>query len=180
MIAGQLYLDSSSDLPQNLPSSANASVRGRGARGQKRIVTTHATKLENVQDPMGALGPLGDSFQSTTADSPLGSPQASIPSTLHVNIQRPMASSNASLKTLKGSVRLEDDDDQSGASSRLPPPVQTPTMSVASQRQRAPSVNVMEAAKATLFHISVGDPHKVGDLTSAHTEYNVNTKVSQV
>jgi len=33
------------------------------------------------------------------------------------------------------------------------------------------------AAAKPLFEIVVGDPHKVGDLTSAHTVYNVRTKV---
>jgi len=77
-----------------------------------------------------------------------------------------------------GSVRLEDEDDQPGPSGlRSPPPVQPSAGGGASQRQREPSVNVVEAAKATSFHITVGDPHKVGDLTSAHTEYQVYTKV---
>jgi sorting nexin-1/2 len=154
------------------------SVKGRGARGQKRIVTTQATKLENVDDPMGALGPLGDSFTSQAGESPLPSP---LPQGLQPQIQRPTASSNASLKTLMGSVRIDDDDDQPGPSGlRSPPPVQPSAGAGASQRQREPHVNVVEAAKATSFNITVGDPHKVGDLTSAHTEYQVYTKVSDV
>ena len=31
-----------------------------------------------------------------------------------------------------------------------------------------------------MFEVSVGDPHKVGDLTSAHTVYQVRTKVIEV
>lgn len=76
------------------------------------------------------------------------------------------------------SVDLDDDEDGEGNGPRRPrqpPPVQPP-QSDGPQRQVAPSVNVVEAAKPT-FHIVVGDPHKVGDLTSAHTEYNVDTKV---
>jgi sorting nexin-1/2 len=42
-----------------------------------------------------------------------------------------------------------------------------------------PSVSIVEAAKP-FFHITVGDPHKVGDLTSAHTEYQVYTKVNRM
>lgn len=38
-------------------------------------------------------------------------------------------------------------------------------------------MSVEQAAKPT-FTIYVGDPHKVGDLTSSHTEYSVMTKVS--
>lgn len=76
------------------------------------------------------------------------------------------------------SVNLDDREDEEGNGPRRPrqpPPVQPP-QSDGPQRQVAPSVNVVEAAKPT-FHIVVGDPHKVGDLTSAHTEYNVDTKV---
>lgn len=34
-----------------------------------------------------------------------------------------------------------------------------------------------QAPQGPVFDISVGDPHKVGDLTSAHTVYQVRTKV---
>jgi hypothetical protein len=37
-------------------------------------------------------------------------------------------------------------------------------------------MSVEQAAKPT-FDISVGDPHKVGDLTSSHTVYQVRTRV---
>lgn len=40
------------------------------------------------------------------------------------------------------------------------------------ERQR-----VEQAPQGPVFDISVGDPHKVGDLTSAHTVYQVRTKV---
>lgn len=40
------------------------------------------------------------------------------------------------------------------------------------ERQRAEQV-----PQGPVFDISVGDPHKVGDLTSAHTVYQVRTKV---
>lgn len=38
------------------------------------------------------------------------------------------------------------------------------------------SVSIEQAARPS-FHITVGDPHKVGDLTSSHTEYQIRTKV---
>lgn len=41
------------------------------------------------------------------------------------------------------------------------------------ERQRAE-----QAPQGPVFDISVGDPHKVGDMTSAHTVYQVRTKVS--
>jgi sorting nexin-1/2 len=40
-----------------------------------------------------------------------------------------------------------------------------------------PSVSVEQAAKP-VFHITVGDPHKVGDLTSSHIVYSVRTNTT--
>jgi sorting nexin-1/2 len=75
------------------------------------------------------------------------------------------------------STHLEDNEDGEDGlrKPRQPPPVQPPP-GVQPQRQMQPSVSLVEAAKPT-FNITVGDPHKVGDLTSAHTEYQVYTKV---
>lgn len=76
------------------------------------------------------------------------------------------------------SVNLDDDDEEQAQSQgpRVPPPVQAP-QAAAIQRQSQPSVSVEQAAKPS-FSIYVGDPHKVGDLTSSHTEYSVTTKTS--
>jgi sorting nexin-1/2 len=77
------------------------------------------------------------------------------------------------------STNLDDDEDDEDGSRkpRQPPPVQ-PHFTEHPQRQTQPSVSLVEAAKPT-FNITVGDPHKVGDLTSAHTEYQVYTKVGE-
>ncbi|KAI4813375.1 Vps5-domain-containing protein [Aureobasidium sp. EXF-8845] len=50
-------------------------------------------------------------------------------------------------------------------------------MADAPRRQMQPSVSIEQAAKPS-FDISVGDPHKVGDLTSSHTVYQVRTKTT--
>jgi sorting nexin-1/2 len=76
-------------------------------------------------------------------------------------------------------VSLDDDDDDIPTSkARVPPPVEPPSGDAA-PRPMQPSVSIVEAAKP-FFHITVGDPHKVGDLTSAHTEYQVYTKVNRM
>jgi hypothetical protein len=121
---------------------------------------------------MDPLGPLGDSFTpSTHQEEALLSPpvaQAQGPA--------PVVSSSASLKTLRGSVNIDEDDElPSSSKARVPPPVQPPAPD-SPLRQTQPSVSIVEAAKPS-FHIIVGDPHKVGDLTTAHTEYQVTTKV---
>ena len=59
---------------------------------------------------------------------------------------------------------------------RQAPPVQ-PAQGPPVQRTTQPSVSVEQAAKPT-FDITVGDPHKVGDLTSSHIVYQVRTRVS--
>lgn len=71
---------------------------------------------------------------------------------------------------------LEDDDDlDSPRGPRVPPPVDAARpSSVRSSTQ--PSVSVEEASKPT-FYITVGDPVKIGDLTSSHIVYSVRTKV---
>lgn len=79
------------------------------------------------------------------------------------------------------SVNLDDDDHDDdepprSQAPRVPPPVQAPAGTTPS-RQTQPSVSVEQAAKPT-FSIYVGDPHKVGDLTSSHTEYSVTTKTT--
>jgi sorting nexin-1/2 len=58
---------------------------------------------------------------------------------------------------------------------RGPPPVQS--QAGAGPRQNQPSMSIEQAAKPT-FHITVGDPHKVGDLTSSHIVYAVQTKTT--
>ena len=73
------------------------------------------------------------------------------------------------------SVDLNDDVEPSGGA-RRPPPVQ-PATNETGRRTTQPSVSVEQAAKPS-FDISVGDPHKVGDLTSSHIVYQVRTKVS--
>lgn len=74
------------------------------------------------------------------------------------------------------SVDLDDDTGQ-GSRTKGPPPVQPPmAKGDASQRQTQPSISIEQAAKP-IFEITVGDPHKVGDLTSSHIVYQVRTKV---
>lgn len=78
------------------------------------------------------------------------------------------------------SVDLEEEEGDTGVASpklKSPPPVQPPQDDgESSKRQSQPSMSVEQAAKPK-FDITVGDPHKVGDLTSSHIVYQVRTKV---
>jgi sorting nexin-1/2 len=67
------------------------------------------------------------------------------------------------------------DDVEQIAGPRIPPPVQ-PSQGAPVRRDTQPSMSIEQAAKPS-FDISVGDPHKVGDLTSSHIVYLVKTKV---
>ena len=148
-----------------------------------------------VDDPLGPLGPLGDSGSDVTATVPQSErppipPQKEQQSqhrlqasqAVHAarNAAAPMtASQSSSLRGMMESVNLYDDDDEQQEARfpgpRTPPPVQFPSPEV-SRRSTQPSVSVEQAAKPS-FTVTVGDPHKVGDLTSSHTVYQVRTKV---
>ena len=76
------------------------------------------------------------------------------------------------------SVDLGDDGDQQRVRARYPPPVQPPPTGVENtRRQGQPSMSVEQAAKPS-FDITVGDPHKVGDLATSHIVYQVRTKTT--
>ncbi|KAF2176233.1 vacuolar protein sorting-associated protein-like protein vps5 [Zopfia rhizophila CBS 207.26] len=151
-------------------SAAARSPAGRGPR--RRQYGAQPTRLEAVDDP---LGPLGASTPPSL-EAPPAPPQKE-PATSRS--PRPTTTtSTSSIHGMMDSVNLDDDDDDAPVSlgPRVPPPVQAPSNN-APQRQTQPSVSVERAAKPT-FHISVGDPHKVGDLTSSHTEYSVMTRTT--
>jgi sorting nexin-1/2 len=133
-----------------------------------------STKLEAVDDPLGPLGaPTPATGPETAAPAPPQKEAAASRTT-----QPAPGASTPSLRGMMDSVDLDDNDDEvpHAQGPRIPPPVQAPS-STAPQRHGQPSVSVEQAAKPT-FNISVGDPHKVGDLTSSHTEYSVTTKTT--
>ena len=126
-----------------------------------------------MDDPLGPLGaptppaaPVAEGPPAPPQKEPAGRAPRQTP-----------GASTASLSGMMDSVNLDDDENENPVARgpRVPPPVQPPT-AAAPQRQTQPSVSVEQAAKP-IFTIYVGDPHKVGDLTSSHTEYSVMTKV---
>lgn len=70
------------------------------------------------------------------------------------------------------------DDDQTSIASRQKqfPQGQGLNSNENQKRQTQPSVSIEQAARPS-FDITVGDPHKIGDLTSSHIVYQVRTKV---
>jgi hypothetical protein len=77
------------------------------------------------------------------------------------------------------SIDLNDDNENSPMIGRREPPPVQPSQGAPVRRDTQPSVSVEQAAKPS-FHITVGDPHKVGDLTSSHIVYLVTTKVDSL
>ncbi|KAI5210420.1 Vps5-domain-containing protein [Aureobasidium subglaciale] len=130
-----------------------------------RRFATQSTTLEALDDSLGPLGPLGDGAAEA---APVEERPA--PPRKEQNVR------NAPPTALMESTTL-DDDGTSTISGRAPPPVQPAPVADAPRRQMQPSVSIEQAAKPS-FDISVGDPHKVGDLTSSHTVYQVRTKTS--
>ncbi|KAG9670784.1 Vps5-domain-containing protein, partial [Aureobasidium melanogenum] len=126
---------------------------------------TQSTTLEALDDSLGPLGPLGDvPAEAAPIEEPPAPPQ------------KEQNARNAPPTALMESTTL-DDDGTSTISGRAPPPVQPAPAADAPKRQTQPSVSIEQAAKPS-FDISVGDPHKVGDLTSSHTVYQVRTKTT--
>lgn len=142
-----------------------------------------STTLEALDDDLGPLGPLGDSFDAAAAPSNDEDPPIPPQKELAARAVRPesVVSGRSSLRGMMESVSLDDDDVAAAAAAardgraRVPPPVHPPTGDVP-RRSNQPSVSIEQAAKPS-FDITVGDPHKVGDLTGSHTVYQVTTKV---
>ena len=173
--------------PATTPSTSQAAAPSpspRPSRGPRRLVA-QPTRLEAVEDPLGPLGadPSGGDGGSPDDD---GAPPPVPPQKEQVVIRTTMSPSQGQQQQQQQSRRppadphhIEDDDGAEGQRGpRPPPPVEAARPSgVRSNTQ--PSVSVEQAAKPT-FHISVGDPVKIGDLTSSHIVYSVRTRVGVI
>lgn len=174
------------DVPsQSTPKSADAakldgesqsSVKSPVAkpRGPIRRPLTQSTKLEAADDP---LGPLGGSAASAPGDVHVDAPP--VPPQKEQMVIRTTMPQPAQQRRPGAADphRIEDeDDDDRPLSGRAPPPVQAAQPSPM-RSSTQPSVAIEQAAKPT-FQISVGDPHKVGDLTSSHIVYSVRTRTT--
>jgi len=157
-------------------SASTPEVRTPGRRGPRgtRKISAQATRLEAVDDTFDPLGPLGEATTETSVTPTDEAPAPPQKESLAGRSPLPNSpfSPTSSGAGLADSVNLEED----GSSFRGPPPVQPPADVDGLKRQSQPSMSVEQAAKPT-FEISVGDPHKVGDLTSSHIVYQVRTRV---
>lgn len=171
---------SSATQPQVQESSqqSQSSVKSptRKTRGPVRRLVAQPTQLASADDPLGPLGPLGGGPTPTaepSSDEPPAPPQKE---QLPIRTTMPQAAQKKAGPNDPN--RLEDDEDSlfDRGSGRAPPPVQAALPSPM-RTGTQPSVSVEQAAKPT-FYITVGDPHKVGDLTSSHIVYSVRTRTT--
>ncbi|KAL2195090.1 Vps5 C terminal like-domain-containing protein [Corynascus similis CBS 632.67] len=174
----------------------------------RRIVAQPTRLQAVEDDPLGPLGaesasstpPAGDALRSPLLGQEGGTPP--VPplkenSTLPLRTTMPptpgsgTAGGGGRLRQHPDPHRIDvDDDDDDGTvdgrrpgavvggpgGGRQPPPVQAALPSPVRSATH-PSVSIEQAARPS-FHITVGDPHKVGDLTSSHIVYSVRTKTT--
>ena len=170
---------------QSKPSSQSTlntprSPAGRGPRTPRKV-SAQPTRLQSVDDALDPLGPLGDksSYPPVASASEQGpTPPRKEPSTSR-NVRPTSSTSQPPAGAgMMDSVDLEDDNALPSPKVKGPPPVQPPQdEGEGPKRSSQPSMSVEQGAKPK-FDITVGDPHKVGDLTSSHIVYQVRTKVS--
>ncbi|CAG8876097.1 unnamed protein product [Penicillium nalgiovense] len=146
----------------------------RGPRGTRKI-SAQATKLESVDDSVDPLGPLGEAPAEATPTPTDEAPAPPQKEPFAGRGARPFSSASQASSGVGAadSANVEEE----SAVFRGPPPVQSPAQPDGPKRQTQPSMSVEQAAKPT-FQIYVGDPHKVGDLTSSHIVYQVSTKTT--
>ncbi|KAL8783033.1 MAG: hypothetical protein Q9213_004930 [Squamulea squamosa] len=161
--------------PKLSSTSSPRSPSGRGPRTPRRL-GAQATRLEAVDGSLGPLGPLGDNAPNEPEPEEPPVPPSKEQSLPIRNVrQAPSTSSSAMGKSMMESVELGDDDRSINSRARYSQP--SPGGFENSRRQTQPSVSIEQAARPS-FDITVGDPHKVGDLTSSHIVYQVHTKTS--
>ncbi|KAL1838153.1 hypothetical protein VTJ49DRAFT_2979 [Mycothermus thermophilus] len=168
--------------PSAAPSSSSST---RPSRITPRRIVAQPTRLEAVEDdplgPLGAPTPAAASDAASVSDGPPVPPLKEPSShTLPLRTTMPPAPGRKQRAGPPDPHRIDDDeDDEEGGGlrrARPPPPVQ-PALPSPVQTTTHPSVSVEQAARPS-FHITVGDPCKVGDLTSSHIVYSVRTKTT--
>ena len=175
--ANSRSLDAESKLPKSTePASSSATPRSPSSRGPRTRgkIVAKATTLEAVNDATGPLGPLGESSSIPEPDQPPAPPSKE--QTLPVRNERPPQHSPMSRSLIDSNDAAGDDRSSISSRQRYSQQGQTLPGIENAKRNPHPSVSIEQAARPT-FDITVGDPHKVGDLTSSHIVYQVRTKV---
>lgn len=158
------------------PSATPRSPPGRNPRTARKV-GVQATRLEAVDDSLGPLGPLGENSNTSEPEIPPAPPSKE--QLLPVRNVRPQQPNQSPMsRSMIDSADLGDDDRSSINSRQRYAAAGHPSTGGTenARRQTQPSLSVEQAARPS-FDVTVGDPHKVGDLTSSHIVYQVRTKV---
>ncbi|EXA43790.1 Vacuolar protein sorting-associated protein vps5 [Fusarium oxysporum] len=150
------------------PAPSASSSAPRPSRGPRRLVA-QPTRLEAVDDPLGPLG-------AATEDNGPAQDAPPVPPQKEQMVIRTTMPQTQQQRRPADPHHIDDDENDGPKAPRAPPPVEAAQPS-AVRSSNQPSVSVEQAAKPT-FQITVGDPHKVGDLTSSHIVYSVRTKTT--
>ncbi|KAI4096523.1 MAG: hypothetical protein LQ348_001341 [Seirophora lacunosa] len=172
--------ESAPKVNQPTPLSSISSPRSPAGKGPRtpRRVGAQATRLEAVDDSLGPLGPLGDNVPTIQEPDQPPKPPSKEQSLPGQNARQPPSTSSSMTKSMMDSVDLDDDSTSNSSRARYSRQGQpAPGALDGPRRQTQPSVSIEQAARPS-FDITVGDPHKVGDLTSSHIVYQVRTKTS--
>lgn len=167
--SGNSQQASQNDRPSQSSPAPATGAAPRPSRGPRRLVA-QPTRLEAVEDPLGPLSGGGgeDDAQSREAAPP--------PPQKEQMVIRTTMSSPQQQRRPADPHHIDDDDNEGQRGPRPPPPVDAARpSSIRSSTQ--PSVSIEQASKPS-FHITVGDPVKIGDLTSSHIVYSVRTKTT--
>lgn len=162
------------------PNPSQPSSAPRPSRGPRRLIA-QPTRLEAVEDPLGPLS-ASNNDDGALSDAPPAPPQKEqmvIRTTMGAASQQPQA------RQPLDPHGFPDDGPDTGVAAaaaaaargpRVPPPVDA-AQPTGLQTTVPPSVSVEQASKPS-FHITVGDPVKIGDLTSSHIVYSVRTQTT--
>ena len=177
-----IFTDSGTEAqqPQTPSLSAASQPRSPRARGPRtpRKVGAQATRLEAIDDSLGPLGPLGENINLSENELPPAPPSKE--QILPIRNTRSTSSSQPSINRIIVDSADALENDGGLTTSRQRPPHQGVSGGAENLRRTTqPSVSIEQAARPT-FDITVGDPHKVGDLTSSHIVYQVRTKVCSI
>lgn len=122
-------------------------------------------RVEAIDDTDNPLGPLGDT----------GPEPEPIAATIEAPPQPPIKEVN------RGVVAGRDDSglgESIEVGDGIGGDIAAGGMSGRSSGEQQQQQLVQQQPQKPIFEVTVGDPHKVGDLTSSHTVYQVRTKVN--
>lgn len=141
-------------LSRSTKDSKGSPIKRSGGGGRKPIrasaITSRLQTLDLESDPLGPLG-----SENIEDSSPMPPPKEE--QSGNVQIALPADRTIAGASQVAGS--------------------QSETTLSSETEARTPSIPLQQAANPS-FSINVGDPTKIGDLTSAHTVYKVSTKTT--